>query len=137
MQKALVYLLILVSLVGIADSSYLSHAAVTGSPLNCSVFDGCNIVAASPYSKVYGIPLALFGLVFYIVALGLTASMLTMDSRGLRKAVFAWSIAGVLFSAYFMYLQYFKIEAICLYCVISAVATVLLLICSSLLLKQA
>lgn len=136
MQKVLIWLLIATAIVGIADSAYLSHAAVTGSPLNCSVFDGCNVVAASPYSKVMGIPLALFGLVFYIVALGLSASLLTMNSKGLRQSMFAWSVLGVIFSAYFMYLQYFKIEAICLYCVISAVATILLLVFSALLLRR-
>jgi len=126
-MKTLTWFLIAISFIGIADSSYLSHAALTGTPLNCGIFDGCNTVAASPYSKVFGIPLALFGLAFYLVALALAAILLTSPRQVVAKMMFGWSILGVLFSAYFMYLQYFIIEAICLYCLISAVATLLLL----------
>lgn len=136
MQRVLIWLLVAVSLAGIADASYLAHAALTGSPLNCAILDGCNTVAQSPYSKVFGIPLAIFGFFYYLAALVLSATLVSVSGIRMRAAMFFWSIAGVLFSAYFMYLQYFVIEAICLYCVISAVATVLLLVLSALLLRR-
>jgi uncharacterized membrane protein len=136
MQRILIWSLVLLALIGIADSSYLAHAALTNSPLNCGLFDGCNVVAQSPYSKVFGIPLALFGLVYYVIALVLSAILVSSAGARMRQAMFLWSGVGVLFSAYFMYIQYFLIEAICIYCVISAIVTGLLFILALLLLRK-
>ncbi len=135
-MRLLTWILVVVSFVGIADASYLAHAAYTGSALNCAILDGCNTVAQSPYSRVFGVPLAYFGLLYYIVALTISASLLSVSGPRMHLAMFLWAIAGVLFSAYFMYLQYFVIEAVCLYCVISATATALLLIFSFLLQRK-
>ncbi len=55
------------ALVGIADAFYYSHSVYTGQQLWCpSAFDGCNLVAGSPYARIVGIPLGYFGLVYYL-----------------------------------------------------------------------
>lgn len=136
MQKTLVWFLVLAAFIGLADSGYLSAMSLTGTPLNCAILEGCNTVVASPYSKVFGIPLAVFGVAFYAVALIFAAALLSSTSLKLRHMMLAWSVLGVLFSAYFAYLQYFVIGAICIYCVVSAIATVLLLLFSGLLLRR-
>lgn len=136
MQRTLIWLLVFVSFVGLIDSGYLSAMSLTGNPLNCGIFDGCNIVASSPYAKVFGIPLAVFGSFYYVVALVLAAALVSLPSLRLRQALFSWSILGVLFSAYFAYLQYFVIEAICIYCVISAIATIFLALFSFMLVRS-
>jgi uncharacterized membrane protein len=58
------------------------------------------------------------------------AALLAFDpfSRGLRLAALAYSALGVCFSIYFMYLQIAFIHAFCIYCLVSAVTTLLLLI---------
>jgi uncharacterized membrane protein len=58
------------------------------------------------------------------------AALLAFDpfSRGLRFAAIPYSVVGVGFSIYFMYLQIEFIHAFCIYCLASAVTTVLLLI---------
>ena len=56
--------------------------------------------------------------------------MLAFDpfSRGLRYAALAYAAFGVCFSIYFMYLQIAFIQAFCIYCLASAVTTLLLFI---------
>ena len=58
------------------------------------------------------------------------AALLAFDpfSRGLRLAALCYSALGVCFSIYFMYLQIAFIHAFCIYCLISAVTTLLLLV---------
>jgi uncharacterized membrane protein len=52
--------------------------------------DGCNIVAASPYARIFGMPLGYFGLVYYLYTFGIVA-LLALDpfSRGLRLGALA------------------------------------------------
>jgi len=58
------------------------------------------------------------------------AALLAFDpfSRGLRLGAIIYAALGVCFSVYFIYLQVNFIHAFCIYCLISAVATLLLLI---------
>ena len=58
------------------------------------------------------------------------AALLAFDpfSRGLRLGAIIYAALGVCFSVYFIYLQVNFIHAFCIYCLISAVTTLLLLI---------
>jgi uncharacterized membrane protein len=58
------------------------------------------------------------------------AALLGLDplSRGLRLGALLYGALGVSFSAYFMYISFAFIHAFCIYCMISAVLTVLLFI---------
>ena len=91
--------------------------------------DGCNIVAASPYARIFGMPLGYFGLVYYLYMCGIVA-LLALDpfSRGLRLGALAYAAIGVFFSAWFMYIQFTFIHAFCIYCLMSATLTLLLLV---------
>ena len=78
---------------------------------------GCERVQASEYSEVAGIPVALLGLVTYIAILGLLLVprfRAVMPAAGIALVAFA-------FSAYLTYLELFVIDAICQWCVASAV----------------
>jgi uncharacterized membrane protein len=58
------------------------------------------------------------------------AALLAFDplSRGLRLGALVYTALGLCYSGYFAYLQLAHIRAVCLYCLISAVLTVLLFI---------
>ena len=118
---------------GLADSLYLAESAETGTPLICDVqnLTGCNIVAASQYSRVFGIPLAEYGVFFYGVLFVLAAIELALYNRFLRRTLQAVAVLGVLFSLYFSALQLFVINAFCIYCIASAIIALLVLICAS------
>ncbi len=126
------YVMLALALIGIADAFYDAYMIYTGQLLWCPPpIDGCNVVASSPYSRIVGVPLGYFGLVFYLFMFGL-AALLAVDpfSRGLRLGALLYSALGVFSSIYFMYVQFTFIHAFCIYCLISAVLTLFLLIAS-------
>jgi len=123
-------IILVLALIGMADAFYDSYAIYAGQELWCPPpIDGCNIVANSPYACAAGVPLGYFGFVYYLYAFGLGA-LLAFDplSRGLRWGAILYGAVGVCFSAYFMYVQRTYIHAFCIYCLISGVLTVLLLV---------
>ena len=124
------YVLLALALVGIAVALYDAAQLYNGQALWCPPpINGCNEVANSPYARIYSLPVGDFGVVYYLYMFGL-AALLTFDpfSRGLRFAALAYSAFGVCFSIYFVYLQIAFIHAFCIYCLVSAVTTLLLLI---------
>src|SRR5258708_8816145 len=53
------------SLIGLADSIYLTVQHITGQSVRCTVISGCSEVLSSPYATVRGYPLALLGAIAY------------------------------------------------------------------------
>jgi uncharacterized membrane protein len=117
-------------LIGIIDAPYDSYAIYTDQLLWCPPpIDGCNTVASSPYARIFGVPLGYFGVLYYVCRYGLAAQLaFSPSSRGLRLGALLYAAAGVCFSSYFMYVQFTFIHAFCIYCLISAVLTLFLLI---------
>ena len=131
------YLMLLFAFIGIADAFYDSYAIYTGRLLWCPPpIDGCNVVAGSPYARIFGVPLGYIGLVYYLYMFAL-AALLALDpfSRGLRLGALLYAALGVIFSICFMYISFFFIHAFCIYCMISAVMTFLLFITARMHLK--
>ncbi len=129
-QSCMPHVLLALALVGIAVAFYDAHQLYSGQMLWCPPpINGCNEVANSPYARIYDLPVGYFGVVYYLYMFGL-AALLAFDpfSRGLRLAALAYSAMGVCFSIYFMYLQIAFIHAFCIYCLVSAVTTLLLFI---------
>lgn len=119
---------------GIADSAYLTQSELSGTPLLCNVqnLSGCNIVTESQYSRIFGIPLAELGILFYSLLFILAALELVIFDRLLRRALQVVSFVGVLASLYFTFVQVFMIGALCIYCVASTVIAFLIFICTTL-----
>lgn len=113
-------ILLLALFVGLADSIYLYYSYLTANPVSCFLFDGCGAVAASPYSKPFGIPLSLLGILFYLGMIISLVIYLRFKKIIFLNLVFAGSIMGFLMSLYFTFLQGFVIQAFCIYCLISA-----------------
>lgn len=127
-QKLLVAILIL-AVIGMLDSGYLTYEHFSDSipPCSTSPFIDCGKVLKSTYSEVFGFPLAglgflhYFGLIAVVLAFGRTKHVL------LKKVLVAQGLVGAVFSAYFVYLQLVVLKAICLYCMVSAVNSFVLL----------
>ncbi len=123
-QKVLIALLIILSVLGFVDSFYLAEKAATNSPLFCNIgawFDGCNTVAQSPYSKFFGIPLAYFGVVFYALMILTTSLIVWRSKRLFFKALIIFAGIGAVLSLVFLFIQFFLIKALCIYCIASAI----------------
>ena len=117
------------TLVGISDAMYVAYGSYSGPQLWCPILDGCNTVVNSPYSRVLGMPMSYFGFIYYLFMFGLAARLAYEPaSKGLRFRVVLYAALGAVSSAYFIYLQLGLIQAICSYCIISAIVSFLLLL---------
>lgn len=138
-RSLLIVLVLILSFLGIADSWYLYQSAITDTALSCDLgigFDGCNIVAQSAYSRLFDIPLGLYGVGFFALTFVLAASLSVVSSRRLYQALLGVSAFGVVASAVFMFIQFVLIKALCIYCILSAGIAVLLFMLSLALFKR-
>lgn len=101
---------------GILISLYLTYTKLTSTPIVCK-FGNCEAVQNSKYSTLFGIPVAVYGVLFYFLLLFINLNRQTYPQ--LEKAMHVWLLWGIIFSAYLTYLELFIIKAICMWCVIS------------------
>lgn len=128
MKRLGVALILLLSLAGLSDSVYLAQHELAGAPLLCNIqnLTGCNVVAQSPYSKLLGIPLAEYGVLFYTIVFILALLELIIFDQLLRRVLQGLALLGLLASLCFTLLQVFVINALCVYCLGSAVISLLI-----------
>jgi uncharacterized membrane protein len=112
-----------VATLGIGVATYITIADSGGGAPTCLAGGGgCETVANSSYSHVAGINVSVFGIIGYISLLA--TAFFANDAA--RFSGFAFSLGGFGFSVYLTYLEIFKIEAICQWCVASAVLMTIL-----------
>jgi uncharacterized membrane protein len=112
-----------IAAIGIGVATYITIAdSGGGSPTCLAGGHGCQTVAESSYSHIAGVNIAIFGIVGYILLL-ITAFFVTDWAR---FGGFAVALGGFGFSIYLTYLEIWKIEAICQWCVASAVLMTIL-----------
>lgn len=110
---------------GIAVATYLTIAHYAGAdPVCVGGTGGCHTVQSSDYAELAGIPVSVIGLGGYVA---LALSLLIPGELG-RAAGMALALAGAGFSLYLTYLEIWVIEAICQWCVASAILMVALAI---------
>lgn len=120
---------VVLSALGVLVSGYLSVKRFTGGSLACTRWADCDVVNNSVYAKIYGVPVAFIGVAGYLLLLGLALAALQATGPAQRRLLtlgFALPLGGVGFSAYLTYLEIFVIEAICIWCVTSALLITLL-----------
>ena len=121
-MKILKVVALVLSLIGIADSTYLTIHHYTAEPVPCSIVAGCETVLTSGYAEMAGIPLAAYGAAAYLVAfvlvlISLFGNRLTWKLFGLQTVLMA------LFSGWLIYVQAKLIGAFCQFCLLSAATT--------------
>ncbi len=122
--KSLWYINFILALIGLVDALYLTYIKLgSTTPAFCAPGGGCDVVNTSPYSEIFGIPIAVLGAGAYIILIAgliLENRNITWQSNSLLIQM-GVSLVGALYSAYLTYLEIVVIKAICPYCVISAV----------------
>ena len=124
---------------GVLVSGYLSVKRFTGGSLACTRWAECDVVNNSVYAKIYGVPVAFIGLAGYLVIMCLAMAALQTEGAARRRLLtlgFLSALGGFGFSVYLTYLEIYVIEAICMWCVISAVLITLLTIIGGLNLRR-
>lgn len=124
-------LLLALSLLGVFISTYLLWVYTSPSrPLVC-LGTGCDVVRASRYANLWGLPMPVYGVGMYAVLVLLIfceALVSAPLARLTRYALAAISGAGFLFSLYLTWLEGFVIHAWCAWCVTSAITVTLFFI---------
>ena len=123
-NKAVVILFIF-AILGFSDASFLTIEHYQNRIPPCTTA-GCETVLTSTYSSMFGVPVALLGMIYYLViALGLFAHIEGKHEPSLR-AVLLLTVFGFLMSLWFVGAQAFLIHAWCLYCLGSATISTIL-----------
>ncbi len=121
------------ALIGLGVAGYLTYEKFSGGGLICwGGSQDCETVQNSPYSQVGPIPVAVIGLIGYLVFFVVTAVQIRTSSLETRRILagvnFGLALGAFLYSVYLTYLELFVIYAICTWCVISAVLVMLILV---------
>ena len=119
LQRAIAF----VAALGVGVATYIAIAdSGGGSPVCIAGSHGCATVAKSSYSHLAGINIAVFGIVGY--ALLLVCAFFASDVA--RLGGFVLALGGFGYSVFLTYLELFKIDAICQWCVASAILMTIL-----------
>lgn len=98
----------------------------------CSINDviNCDIVNSSSYSSLFGIPLAMWGLLFYLViaVLSLHVRVSKKDKKASLSFIFWTSVIGLVWTLRMAYVSAFILEAVCLTCMGQYVINIFLVI---------
>lgn len=128
--KYIPWIMAAIALFGFVDATYLTYSHFTKSPLSCKILEGCNEVTNSEYSEIFGIPLALLGSLYYLAVLFGTLLYIDTKRRFFLIMILPLTAFGFLFSLYLLYLMFFVINAVCIYCLGSALTSTLLFLIS-------
>ena len=85
---------------------------------------GCETVQMSRWATLFGLPVAVWGVGFYLALFALALLGTTerfVDEAWVSHTLLVLTGWGVIFSAYLTYLELYVIHAICKFCVVSAI----------------
>ena len=111
-----------VALAGLGIATYLTVVHYAGGEPVCAVAHGCATVQQSDYAALAGVPVALLGVLGYVGVL----VALARDGEAWRTAAAFLSLAGLAFSGWLTYVEVGILDAICIWCVGSAICMALL-----------
>lgn len=104
--------------IGVGVAAYIAIAEAAGDTPACLAGSGgCRTVAESSYAHVAGVNIAIFGIAGYLLLLA--SAFFANDTA--RLGGFVVALGGFGYSIFLTYIEVFKIEAICQWCVASAV----------------
>lgn len=119
----------MLALAGVGVAGYLTVAHYDDAALVCGLGD-CHTVQGSRYAELAGVPVAVLGLGMYVALLALGALRWRRPAWAATAttAAFALTLAGALYAAYLTYVEVAVIDAICQWCVASALLTLGILV---------
>ncbi len=131
MDKKLYWVSVGLAALGIMVSIYMTIFKLTSNNAMCLGSGDCSTVNASPYSSVYGVPVAFVGVLGYVSIL----AILLMQDRGGKffrnnglLVLFGLATTGFFFTVYLIYLEIFVIKALCPFCITSQITMSILFI---------
>lgn len=126
------WLVPVLALAGLGVAAYLAYIEISHAEAICGPVGNCNQVQSSAYASIFGVPVAVLGLINYGGVI-----LLWMGNRQNKNTLFkslsavmflALTIFGVVFSIYLTWAELFLINAVCAWCLTSAIITVALML---------
>ena len=123
---------IILAVIGLLVSIYMTIYKVTSNDALCLGSGDCSTVNASRYAEVYGIPVAVIGIAGYFAIL-MTHWYEQRDKffeKNGPMLIFGLALTGFLFTVYLIYIEFAILKALCPFCLTSQAAMTLIFIIS-------
>jgi uncharacterized membrane protein len=132
MEKRLSQLAIILTIIGLLVSIYMTIYKITSNDSMCIGSGDCKTVNASRYAEVYGIPVAVLGIAGYsaILAVLLLERKPGFFQQNGTLLFFGLSLTGFLFTLYLIFVETVLIKAYCPFCITSQTAMTIIFIVS-------
>jgi len=132
MEKRLSQLAIILTIIGLLVSIYMTIYKITSNDSMCIGSGDCKTVNASRYAEVYGIPVAVLGVAGYsaILAVLLLERKPSFFQQNGTLLFFGLSLTGFLFTLYLIFVETVLIKAYCPFCITSQTAMTIIFIIS-------
>ena len=132
MNKRLTQITVALAILGLLVSIYMTVYKVTSNDNMCLGSGDCSTVNASRYSEVYGIPVALVGVLGYAAILGIHWLERRNDFFEANGSMMFFGIAliGFLFTLWLVYVEIAILKALCPFCVTSQITMTIIFILS-------
>jgi len=132
MDKWLYRISVLLVVIGLIVSIYMTIYKVTSNDALCLGSGDCSTVNASRYAEVYGIPVATIGIAGYLAIL--LVHWYERRDKFFEKngpmLAFGLALTGFLFTVYLIYVEAAILRAYCPFCLTSQVAMTIIFITS-------
>lgn len=119
------------AIAGLGISGYLAYVEISQVKAICGPVGECNLVQSSEFARIAGIPIAVLGIIFYSAIMAIWVILRRQDGRYssiLVNGLIGLTILGTIFSLYLTAVELFVIEAVCAWCLSSAIITTALLL---------
>lgn len=132
MDKWLYRISMILVVIGLAVSIYMTIYKVTSNDAMCLGSGDCSTVNASRYSEVYGIPVATVGIAGYfaILLIHWYEKRDKFFEKNGPMLVFGMALTGFLFTLYLIYVEFALLKALCPFCLASQTAMTLIFVIS-------
>lgn len=122
-------LLLLLSFAGFLNATYLTILHYQNAFPPCTLH-GCEKVLSSEFATFAGIPIALFGSLYFIVLSFVIIFLLLNKNELVKKLFYLLVLSGFVISLGLIYIQAFVLNSFCQYCLLSETISTLILLLS-------
>jgi uncharacterized membrane protein len=122
----------LLAVIGLGVAAYLAYVETQAVAAVCGPIGDCNAVQSSTYARLFSVlPIGILGLIGYaLILMAWFIQRMRNDQWGNYASItiLGMGFIGTAFSIYLTYLEVYVIEAVCLWCLSSAVIMTLIML---------
>ena len=118
---------------GFGVAFYIFRTKKGGGQLVCPAGSDCNVVITSRYSKFLGVPIEYLGMAYYLIIISAYSVLIFAPhtlSTTMLSVVMALTAGAFLFSLYLLFAQAFLLRQWCIWCLLSAMLSIIIFIAS-------